>query len=313
MPKRKYLSEFGLNMVSGLKLLMQQADLGRVAEFEFSPHIYIVCRRPRITIDRATVKFTETRFSCTFKKQVQDRFEEIEVDVPNLLGTADVQMICEYPFTEYSVITPDKTVMAQGKSALLLSSLGPKYWPNLDLEVLYVGQAYGVEGSRNAADRLQKHETLQGIYAEAMRNSPDQEVWLLLAEFHPFLLASFDGRTKDYETSLEDDDKHIDRVLADEMTTQQRINFIEAALIKYFQPNYNKIYKDTFPNPAHKTYAECYDIDLNMVCVEVQMEDMGARLWSESASPAWVHFCSFPLHSREDRVYMFELDGKDGL
>ena len=109
---------------------------------------------------------------------------------------------------------------------------------------------------------------------------------------------------------LEEDSQHIDRVLVADMTEQQRINFIEAALIKYFQPPYNKIYKDSFPNPAHSTYSECYDIDLNMVCIEMQTESVGLRLWSESVEPHWEHFCVFPLHSREDRVYMFEMDGK---
>ncbi|MCK5171805.1 MAG: hypothetical protein KAR47_00325, partial [Planctomycetes bacterium] len=98
-----------------------------------------------------------------------------------------------------------------------------------------------------------------------------------------------------------------------DITEQQQVNFTEAALIRYFQPPYNKIYKNSFPDPAHSTYSECYDIDLNMVCVEVQTEDLMLRLWSEHVEPKWIHFCSFPLHSREDRIYMLEFDGEDAL
>ena len=43
---------------------------------------------------------------------------------------------------------------------------------DLDLEVLYVGQAYGPDGRRSASERLAKHETLQAIYGEAVRRSP---------------------------------------------------------------------------------------------------------------------------------------------
>ncbi len=179
------------------------------------------------------------------------------------------------------------------------------------MEVLYVGQAYGKDGSRNASDRLQCHTTLQGIYAEAIRKSPDQDIWLIVSSFEPLLLCSFDGRSQNYLTTDQQDSDHMKEVVDNDMTEQQQINFTEAALIKYFRPPYNKEYKDTFPNPAHSTYSECYDIDLNMVCVEVQTEDLMLGLWSEKVDPSWIHFCSFPLHSREDRVYMFELDGQD--
>jgi hypothetical protein len=39
--------------------------------------------------------------------------------------------------------------------------------------------------------------------------------------------------------------------------------------IRYFQPEFNKEYKDTFPNLAHKSYSEWYDD-----AVEV-MDDLG--------------------------------------
>jgi hypothetical protein len=190
-----------------------------------------------------------------------------------MLGTSDVTFQSEYPFTEYAFINKAGEWIARGKCALQLAMLGPQYWQHLDLEVLYVGQAYGRDGKRTATERLKSHATLQGIYAEAIKNSPDQEVWMILSTFEAYLLGSFDGRTKDYATSMEEDDEHISNVLRNEISEQQKINFTEAAIIKYFQPEYNKIYKDSFPNPAHSTYAECYDMDLNMVSVELQRKN----------------------------------------
>lgn len=94
---------------------------------------------------------------------------------------------------------------------------------------------------------------------------------------------------------------------SNEITERQRINFTEAALIRYFSPEYNKIYKDTFPSPAHTTYSECYDLDLNSVSVELQTDRLYTRVWSKVIKPDYVHFCTFPLHSKEDRMYMFEI------
>lgn len=39
-----------------------------------------------------------------------------------------------------------------------------------NFEVLYIGQAYGRNGERNALDRLRRHETLQRIALEGIPN-----------------------------------------------------------------------------------------------------------------------------------------------
>ncbi len=313
MGQRKYISEFGLNMLNGARLVLQQEHLHKINEINIKPHIYIIARRPRITILPSEFKFGDEIIKGVFRKQVREDYEDIEVSTNNHLGTSEVEIISDYPFTEYRIVSSDgDSLLANGKSALLLAACGVEYWHHLDLEVLYIGQSYGLNGSRTAAERLQKHETLQGIYAEAMRNSPDQDIWLFVSEFEEMFLATFDGRDRG-SLSSSDDDSHISRVVNNTMSQQQKINFTEAALIRYFNPEYNKTYRDTFPNPAHRTYSECYDIDLNMICVEIQTRELGFRFWSKAVDSAWVHFCAFPLHSKEDRRYMFEIDGKDIL
>jgi hypothetical protein len=310
MSDRKYLSEFGLNMVNDWTVLLQQDMLDSVDQAGIDPHIYLIGRRPRITLDPRSVKITSERVTGVFRKQVRDTVADIPFDVPNLTKSADIGIRCDYPYTEYMLLGADGERVGGGKCALLMASFGTQFWQHLDLEVLYVGQAVGRTTSRSATARLRAHETLQGIYAEALRQSPDQDIWLVLPTFKPLLLASFDGRTQTYATTLQEDSEHIERVLRTGISELQETNFTEAALIKYFAPPYNKVYKDTFPNPAHTSYSECYDVDLNMVAVELNTEAVGIRLWSENAKPEWIHFCTFPLHSREDRVYMFELDGK---
>lgn len=309
MTLRKYISEFGLNMVNGACQLLQQEHLYLIDQAGIDPHIYVIGRRPRIMLNPQSVKVLPDRISGELLKQVKGKSIPIPFNTVNGLGTHPVQLECEYPYTEFAFMDNQGEAILHGKSALLLGALGPEFWEHLDLEILYVGQAYGKEGSRTAADRLKQHGTLQGIYAEAIRRSPDQEVWIVVSEFEPLLLGSIDGRSTEFSTTIEEDDEHIKTVTSTQITEQQMINFTEAALIKYFQPPYNKIFKDTFPNPAHSTYSECYDIDLNMVCVEFQTEELRLRLWSEAVQPDWIHFCSFPLHSREERQYMFEIEG----
>lgn len=78
--------------------------------------------------------------------------------------------------------------------------------------------------------------------------------------------------------------------------------------IKYFQPPYNKIYKDTFPNPAHKTYSECYELDINSICIEMHTLDMiNCRMFSEKVEKSHSHYETYLLHSKEKRKSIFQL------
>jgi len=121
------------------------------------------------------------------------------------------------------------------------------------------------------------------------------------------LIASFDGRSKDIKSTLAEDNAHIEKVIANPITEQHQINFTEAALIRYFQPEYNVIYRDSFPSPAHATYSQCYDLDLNMVVAEINTEDIFLCLFSRTVPPRGAHFAEFALHNKEDRKAMFDL------
>lgn len=310
MTTRKYISEFGLHTYAGYRLLLQQDHLDHVNDAPFEPHIYLICRRPRIGIDAASIKFTAETVSGRFFIQRAHRRQFVKFVTANRLGTADVRVECEYPYGQFRFLDMTGTPILHGKTSLLIAQMGWKDWEYLDLEVLYVGQAYGAAGARTAADRLRQHSTLQQIYSEALHRSSDQEVWLVLISVETQLLASFDGISGRYGTTTAEDDAHRSRVLRTPITERQMINFTEAALIRYFQPTYNSLLKDTFPNPAHTTYSECYDVDVNAVSTEIDTEDLGCRLWSAAASSKWVHVCTYPLHSRAERMSMFEFPSK---
>lgn len=304
---RKFVSEFGLHVCTSYSWLLQQGQLGQLGELPDDPHIYVVGRRPRISIDPSSFVIASDFISGTFFRHVRDEKLEIPFKVPNELGRTDLTVKSEYPYTEVAFIAPDGEQLFFAKAAILLGLGGSMYWEHLDLEVLYVGQSYGEGGSRTAVQRLESHSTLQGIYAEAIRQSPDQEIWLLLLCFERYMLASFDGITKNYQATEEQDDQHRHSVIYNPVSEQQQVNFTEGALIKYFRPDYNVKYKDTFPSPGHSTYEQCYAVDLNMVAVEVQTEDLMLRLWSPSVTPKMVHIAKFPLHNELERRSMFDL------
>lgn len=207
---------------------------------------------------------------------------------------------CPYPHTTLKLFNENNEIISSASVALLMSMFDMRH-EALDLEVKYIGQSYGVEGARTAPNRLLSHSTLQEIYFDIISKTPDKEVWFILVQFKQILITSFDGTQEKYGTTNEEDDEHMYTVINTPITKQQEINFTEAALIRYFQPEYNDKFKYNFPNPAHSTYAECYDLDLNSIYFEVHTEDLYSRLFTKTVGPEWIHFGKFTMHSSEER------------
>ncbi|HAD95757.1 MAG TPA: hypothetical protein DCG19_00045 [Cryomorphaceae bacterium] len=298
-------------------MILQQSELGYVNQQnyfdEYSPcHLYFVCRRPRLTIDPDFFQIDKQSISLKIRVHYNDRISEHQLKFHNNLGTVNAKLISEYPYSKFQIMT-EKGIWSDAKVSPFVQSYNLNFDTSfLDLEVLYIGQSYGVDGARTAPDRLKQHSTLQGIYAEAITNNPDSEIWRALASFEQVNIMMMDGRTKFTEEELETDKNRMmhvfNRLNLEGINEQQKINFTEAALIRYFQPSYNIIYKDTFPNPAHKTYSECYELDINSVAIEMHTTEMiNCQMYSEKAEKSPWHFKKFLLHSPEERRSMFEI------
>lgn len=305
--KRKYVSEFGLNMRAAYRVLLQQDTLEKLEEIPFNPHIYMVLQRPKITIDPYSTKYNDRNISVVFEIHSSEKKYKVPATLITDTKKGNLELVSKYPYADFYIYNNGNEI-SHSKCAPLFDSLcflnGKLDYSNL--EVLYVGQSYGNNGSRTANDRLINHSTLQKIYHDTMIRSPDKEIWLLLCSFTEVILASFDGRSKSIINSRKEDDDHIENIVNMEMTEKHKINFTEAALIKYFKPKYNTKFKESFPKPNHSSYSQCYDIDLNMISVEIDTEDLNCKLCSKDASPQLYHICNFPLHSREERKYMFD-------
>lgn len=102
-------------------------------------------------------------------------------------------------------------------------------------------------------------------------------------------------------------------------TDKQKINFIEASLIKAFKPEYNKEFKHSFPNKNHKSYRECYDLDINAMVIETGTSDMSRWLYTKDKPRGvlndnglfnyWQHE-TFHFVTSEDRYKLFNNEYK---
>lgn len=196
---------------------------------------------------------------------------------------------------------------------------GQGYWPNVHdmqlrlssesraiyFEVKYVGQAYGKNGSRNAIDRLLHHETLQKI---ALKGVPDgHQLTLLLLAVQPNnqLITTMNPFARNKDLGNSRIRSGLEKLA--NTTEEERVSLYEAALIRYFYPEFNKEFKNSFPSTNLKILQDCYERDFSSVVAEICIDNLPFQLWSENVEPAFYHISKHDLHKDEDRRMFFGL------
>jgi len=199
----------------------------------------------------------------------------------------------------------------------LEDSQGQRYWPDendmqarlsaesgvVNFEVKYIGQAYGKDGSRNAVDRLLKHETLQKI---ALKGVPDgYRLTLLMLAIEPNnqIFTSMNPFAEKKDESGQRIKSGLDKLF--NTNEVEQVALYEAALIRYFRPEYNIEFKNSFPSTNLKILQDCYEKDFSAVIAEICIDELPFRLFSQEVQPALYHMAKHDLHKDENRRMFF--------
>ncbi len=275
MIKRKYMAEFGLTVFTSYRNLIPISELDNI-EDDNDYHLYSIMASNKLIIDKSSIILSEEGVSCIILK-IQENIEN-KIFINNLLLHEDI----DHSKIEFDLKYPYETITFKGLSksntpfdiTVDTHYLAYFYASGLswDLEVLYIGQSYGENGERKAQDRLKSHSTFQKILSDCHSKYQDKKLYLFLMEMTPLLTTTFDGISKNYEKSDEEDKKHIEQIFANPPKYKQIINISEAALINYFKPKYNVNFIENFPDKAHIGYRQYYDLDYNHLTVEIDMD-----------------------------------------
>jgi hypothetical protein len=310
------ISEFAVNICSSGWLMMPANQLGADAKMSIEHqktlkncHIYLITKTPSLRFAPESFKYEDGTMSGHITYRVKGELRKIPFHerFPLLDGAIELRL-SEYPHREV------QTFDADGNEVKFFPA--SRFQLHLDdnelrhLEILYIGQAYG-NGAKSAFDRLQAHSTLQKILAEIQYHSPDDEASILMFEYEPYrVISQFNGRIKADERERQIDEKRLEHIYKKLLTPYQQICLTEAALIRYFQPQYNKDFKNNFPSKKHKTLKACYDLDFSALIVEINTEELGFSLFSDIAPPKDHHISQIDLVGHENRAgFLYTFDG----
>lgn len=265
----------------------------RLAEFEdviSRSHIYIIGFTPRIDFDGAKQKDRNLHL----KFLVNGECVNLTTELPEGIN---LKVDDGLHYLEHD----DKVGNRFWWNELEMQKMINSYGKRIDFKVKYIGQAYGKNGERNAIDRLLKHETLQKI---SLKGVPDGYKLTLLLEVHPDnrLVSVFNPFAED-----RDDGTRIQAGLNKLYGTSEaeRTSLYEAALIKYFSPEFNKEFKNSFPSTNLKLLQDCYDKDFSAVIAQICIDELPFTLSSEGTQPKSLHISKHALHKTEDRDAFF--------
>lgn len=178
-----------------------------------------------------------------------------------------------------------------------------QFGDTIEFDVKYIGQAYGKDGSRSAYDRLLKHETLQKI---AVKGVPDgNKLSLLFLEIEPNnqMISVFNpfAQTKDEDSTRIK--SGLDKLF--NTNESERVSLYEASLIRYFLPEYNKEFKNSFPSTNLKVLKDCYEKDFTAIFAQICIDELPFQLRSDIVEPKRYHISKHDLHKEEDRKAFF--------
>jgi hypothetical protein len=302
---KRYDTEFVLSLAVIARYHGRQKDLRQAAlPPEPKCNLYIVSSAPRVTADPASARLTTSgELFVTLREQVRDSFREHLVHVERFTpDTTGLTWHSEWPHDEFDILDSEGQVFTGGMVSAFFRKIGALPESLRKQEVLYVGQAFGKAGERDAFERLQSHSTLQRIYSEAR---PDREIWLTLCSIDDIaLIMAMDKPGRPSTKTAVENQEHITRVYrrfnSADFSDREGITGAEAALIRYFKPTYNIIYRDNFPDPAHVHISTLYELEIHTLVVELQSFQINLEFGSSSVEPEGLHFAHYRLGSLAD-------------
>lgn len=173
----------------------------------------------------------------------------------------------------------------------------------IPFKIMYIGQAYGRDGSRSIVERLRSHKTLQKIALTSHAEGFKYEIVGLELQPGNRTVTVMNPHASNLSNTGDRIASGLEKLFGTD--EKERITIYEAALIRYFQPKFNIEFKNSFPSTRMKVLSDCYEKDFSSVIAEICIEEMPYHLTTDKIPGKQTHTAIFDLHKDEDRHVFF--------
>ena len=315
MIPNKLSFEGALDLYSSNVNVIQPSDIYKAVKDEsirnklIGCNVYLIVKRPKICIDSNNLRIEDNQIKGDLLVYSGNDYERFTFVNKKIMSQLDIKSVQAHDFPHNMIHV--QTHFGETVSIPLFIFLTECEYDlegNDDLEVLYVGHGIGKDENKLAIDRLNKHETLQRILADTLQMQPDYEILLLLFRYeHKKNILRIGNNYTNNQKNIDDG---FNVVLNAKFERKNSVLLAEAALISYFKPRYNIIYKRTFPSKDHIILKKILEYDFTGLIVEIDTSAIKANLYTNHVAPPvgmiskvhpYTHIAKIPLHSQKER------------
>ena len=316
---RKHEIEGLLELFSTDPFVFRPAELysldGQLREQLRRYNIYLVARRPRISINpkSLSLNLAQQTIDGIFSINLGLEIKEVPFSYPNIFNAPFTALgELDYPYDHLRFVVANQ-IPIQIRAHDVIRFSQAHLQPYSDLLVEYVGQSFGDEGDSDAVNRLigktgkQGHGSLQKVLADINASNPESEVLLLLYSYEFYKKFTIAGGSLVPQLSFDDVPERFVKLLDARVSREKRIDLVEAALIRDFQPTYNDKYKKTFPQSTHEILNVLFDLDITGLSASLSTEEHNIRVYSKVVQPSDQHCAKFPIVQEDQRASFFDV------
>jgi hypothetical protein len=185
-----------------------------------------------------------------------------------------------------------------------------------DLEVLYIGQAFGRTEKKTIDYRISNHDKVQKIALEILKKGTNEEVVIVGLKIQCHDLATSLVKCKsNVQRPTGEDLLQLSKKAKKRVSEGQEITIFEASLIRYFQPELNKEYKENFPSKDFTSISEIYNTDFDYSSMSIDTKSINIRIYSKhKPERKFIHLQHYRLTMQIEKEtlfeYLYELDKK---
>jgi hypothetical protein len=315
MQAQKFLAEGGLILGSDNLYCTRVADIKINRD---TPHlrgemegtnIYVIAKRRKILLHPPSLRYNAHHLFGLIQVHTKNGYDLVPFEYcpPEGKTISQVQLRDE-PEQKIAFLYGDASYEWYTTAGLVQRcAIDLDHGPNL--QVLYIGQAFGKTGQRLAVDRLSNHSALRRIQND-IQYEPEQELFVLMYRYGNQTKYLFTDGNQEFEAqaSIQEEVDHIGKTINISVERRLRIYLAEAGLIRYFRPQYNEIFKRTFPSKKHAIVQKALRIGFSKLIVQISSTPMRSILESPAltapkidAHNQFTHYAEYSFHSDYDR------------
>lgn len=278
-------------------------------------HIYLICKRKKIYLENISTNDLGVQvinlYTLNDEHEKQRYSKEIFFDI-NVKGFENGFFIVDFEAEKDCKIRD--FVFYNQLYTIPNDPVGSSIKENIitDLEVAYIGQAYGRNADRTIDYRLIKHEKVQKIAIDILNKGSNEEILIIGINVDTNDMTTLRSDLNSREKIRKNKLIEIATAAQERISEGQTITIFEASVIKLFKPILNKEYKETFPSQDFTSYGEIYKTKFNHISLIIDTLPVHARVFSPNMlERKYLFHTVHSLATNEEKKSLFDflMDG----